>query len=311
MQITITVDHGNANVKGKHKIFKSALVESTTRPAFGEDILKYGSSYYAISGTRIPYMRRKTLDSRFYVLTLFAIAYELEAMGIQMPDDIIEVELIVGLPPAHIGLQGDEFEQYFVRGEIEEFEFHGKAYAVYISRAHVYPQALAAVMPVYGQICTFPKVIVADIGGWTVDYLMINNGEPDTHTSGSLENGTIVFYDKMIERINAEFDVLLTESDIDAVLTDKPTDYSDRIKRMIKENAQTFINDLFNRLRERMIDLRSGKVVFVGGGAVLFRKQIEASGKIGSPVFIDNISANAIGFELLHQAAMRAGQNNG
>ena len=49
MQITITVDHGNQQIKTKHKVFTSGLCESTTRPTFGEDILKYGDNYYAMS----------------------------------------------------------------------------------------------------------------------------------------------------------------------------------------------------------------------------------------------------------------------
>ena len=64
--------------------------------------------------------------------------------------------------------------------------------------------------------------------------------------------------------------------------------------RIVQEQAQQFINDLFGKLRERMIDLRSGKAVFVGGGSILLKKQIEASGKVGAPIFVDEISANSI-----------------
>ena len=64
-----------------------------------------------------------------------------------------------------------------------------------------------------------------------------------------------------------------------------------------------FISDLFGKLRERAIDLRSGKTVFVGGGSILLRKQIETSGKVISPVFVDMISANVKGYELLYKAS--------
>ena len=60
---------------------------------------------------------------------------------------------------------------------------------------------------------------------------------------------------------------------------------------------------LFGKLRERMIDLRSGKAVFVGGGSILLKKQIEASGKVSAPIFVDEISANTQGYELLFKAA--------
>ena len=43
--------------------------------------------------------------------------------------------------------------------------------------------------------------------------------------------------------------------------------------------------------------------VFVGGGSILLKKQIEASGKVGAPIFVDEISANTKGYELLFKAA--------
>ena len=49
------------------------------------------------------------------------------------------------------------------------------------------------------------------------------------------------------------------------------------------------------------MELKSGVVVFVGGGAILLRHQIEASGKVGHPIFVEDIRANAKGFELLYQ----------
>lgn len=97
--------------------------------------------------------------------------------------------------------------------------------------------------------------------------------------------------------------MLLDESDIDAILQDKETDYNDAVLRIVQEQAQLFVDDLFGKLRERMIDLRSGKTVFVGGGSILLKKQIEASGKVGAPIFVEEISANTKGYELLFKAA--------
>ena len=65
--------------------------------------------------------------------------------------------------------------------------------------------------------------------------------------------------------------------------------------------AQEFINDLLSGLRERMLELKSGKVIFLGGGATLLRRQIEASGKIGQAIFVEDINANAKGYEYLYR----------
>ncbi len=71
---------------------------------------------------------------------------------------------------------------------------------------------------------------------------------------------------------------------------------------IVRAQAELFINDLINKLRELMIDLRTGKAVFVGGGSILLKKYTEASDKIGCPIFIEEISANTKGYELLYKA---------
>ena len=294
----IAVDHGNKQIKlPEGRVFTSGLRESETRPPFGDDVLKYKGKYYAISDKRIPFMRDKSADDRFYILTLFAIAFEIEDKGLY-ESGVIPVHLVAGLPPAHFGAQYKRFESYFRRG-IEEFEFHGKAFKVNMYAATVYPQAFAAAMSVYGRVSADPKVMVLDIGGFTADYLAIRNGKADLSACDSLEHGVIILYNQIMAKANSELDILLDEADIDAILKGGHNDYGDDVKQIANNAANVFISDLFGKLRERGIDLRSGKTVFVGGGSILLRKQIEASDKVASPIFVDQISANAKGYEFL------------
>lgn len=74
--------------------------------------------------------------------------------------------------------------------------------------------------------------------------------------------------------------------------------------RLVEQQAQEFVSDLFSTLRERGLELKSGKVVFVGGGSILLRRLIEASGKVGAPIFVEDIRANARGYELLFKAGL-------
>lgn len=298
----VAIDHGNKQIKTDGRIFTSGLRESDSRPPFGDDILKYKGKYYSLSDKRIPYMRDKTADDRFYILTLFAVAFEIEDTG-RYETDVIHVQLLVGLPPAHFGAQYERFEKYFVRSEVEEFEFHGKKFEIYVSEATAFPQAFAAAMPIYSRISDFSRVMVIDIGGFTADYLLIKSGQPDLSVCDTLENGVIVLYNYISARVNSDLDMLLEEVDIDSILKEESNDYGDDVKHIVFDAAQVFVNDLFSKLRERAIDLRSGKTVFVGGGSILLRRQIEDSGRIASPVFVDKISANAKGYELLYKAS--------
>ena len=99
----------------------------------------------------------------------------------------------------------------------------------------------------------------------------------------------ILLYNKVRSKVNSELDLLLDEGDVDAILMGKKTQYPDAAIRLTEQMAQEFINDLFSTLRERMLDLQYCKVVFVGGGAILLKRQIETSGKVGTPFFVPKI----------------------
>ena len=97
--------------------------------------------------------------------------------------------------------------------------------------------------------------------------------------------------------------MLLEESEIDAILLGRKEHVSPQVAGMVERQAQVFVNDLFSTLRERGLELKSGMVVFMGGGSILLRRQIEASGKVAHPLFMDDIRANAKGFEQLYRLA--------
>lgn len=297
----IAIDHGNKQMKTTHCTpFVSGLVESTTKP-FGNDILEYQDKFYTLSNQRIPYKRDKTEDERFFILTLFGIAEEILARG-GYEEEVLRLNLAVGLPPAHYGAQNKSFIRFFSNRGIEKFRYRGKPYAIYIEDVRCYPQAFAAAATMMDELLKKPRVLIVDIGGFTADYLMMRSGRADLTVCDSLENGVILLYNRIRTKANSEFDILLEEADIDGVLRTGEGPYSPTVISLIERLAQEFINDLANSLRERMLDLMSGMVVFVGGGAILLRRQIELSKKVGNPLFVEDINANAKGYEFLYRA---------
>ena len=98
-KLRVAVDHGNRNMKTCNFVFTTGLTEQDKKPARGEKYLKYQGKYYTLSEKRIPYQRDKTQDSRnrFWILTLFAIAMELEQKAQIQPENVIQVELPIGL----------------------------------------------------------------------------------------------------------------------------------------------------------------------------------------------------------------------
>lgn len=75
----IGIEHGNAQIKTRNTCFVSGVDEFPTKPPMAADVIQYQSRYWTLVGKRLPVMRDKTKDDRFYLLTLFAISKELEA----------------------------------------------------------------------------------------------------------------------------------------------------------------------------------------------------------------------------------------
>jgi plasmid segregation protein ParM len=297
----IALDHGNKQIKsGKGRIFTSGLLESDTKPPFGDEILRYKGKYYSLSDKRIPYMRDKTNDERFFILSLFAIADEIAAsytMG-----TVLAVSLAIGLPPAHYGALYKKFEAYFKDKGIVSFEYNKKSYTIRIERVLCFPQAIAAAWTVFGQIKGQPKVMVIDIGGYTADYVQMRDGKADFAVCDSLEHGVIKLYNEIIKKINADLDILLDEADIDAVIKGCDTSLPNMVYAIVNNMTAVFVDSLVGMLRERGIDLRVGKTVFVGGGSILLRRYICSCKKVGSHVFVEDIAANVKGYELMYRA---------
>ena len=282
-KITIPLDHGNRNMKTAEEVFTSGLVESDLKPVLGE-YLQYNGKYYSLTGERIPYMRDKTLDDRFFILTLFGIGKELEKRTQPQKDTIYQVELPVGLPPKHYGALYEKFGQYFVRPGVQRFTFNKREYLVQITKAAVFPQDYAAAMTIYPQIAAYNRVVTVDIGGFTLDYLLLREGRPDLSVCDSLEMGVITLYNRIV-----------------TIICDKNSDYSNSVIKLVKQMTAQYVEDLLGTFRERGIDLKTGCIVFIGGGSKLLKPYLENTDKVGKCVFIDDICANAKGYEILYQ----------
>ena len=179
-KVRIAVDHGNRNMKTCSQVFTTGLTIQDKKPARGEKFLFYEGKYYVLSENRIPYQRDKTQDDRFFILTLFAIVKELEENPQIQPEDVIQVDLPIGLPPKHYAELCERYEAYFKRqGKIHDINYCGSTYHITIGEVMAFPQDYAAMMTMIEKLQQIPKVVGIDIGGFTTDYLLMRKGNPD------------------------------------------------------------------------------------------------------------------------------------
>ena len=303
----ISVDHGNKSIKTPHAIFTSGLVMSDGLQGFKTDYIGWNGKYYSLTERRISYLRDKTEDDRFFILTLFAIAKELEYRDVSETLDPIDITLLVGLPPAHYEQLHSRFEQYFLRRrEAIDFEYNGKYYSVRINKVLSYPQAFAAAVTQYSTLKAHSVAYIIDIGGFTIDVLKLRYGRPDLEVVESFEKGVITLYNSIASKCNSQYARILEECEIDEVIRNQPTVLPGEVQQLIRSMTADFLAEFYNFLRERGIDVSTSKCVFAGGGSLLLRGMIERGNKVAFPIFIEDIHANALGYEVLYQSEVAA-----
>ena len=172
----------------------------------------------------------------------------------------------------------------------------------------VFPQAYAAIVPNSDLVVKTKRMFIVDIGGYTTDVLLLRYGKPDQQFCRSLENGIITMNNEIVRKVNSLHDLLIDDEHISSVLNGEETIFSPAVKEAITSATRLHANNILNQLRELQIDLRSNPAVFVGGGSLLLRPFIETSPLVVKAKFVDSPAANALGYHMLANAALKNGR---
>lgn len=304
--IMIGVDHGYAAMKTAHFSFPTGLVEYEHEPYTQKDVLEHGGKYYVVGSARQPLQRDKTATEDYYLLTLAAIAKELNYRGAERTTEVL---LAAGLPLTSFGRDKKKFREYLFRdGKPVSFRYEGRDYAVTISDVMLFPQGYAAVLT-QTELLDEPSVIVADIGGWTVDLMRLDNRIPNAATCRSLELGMIRCLDEISEQVRQIFGVSMTDAQIESVLRGGAISADDRVRAVIHAQAGQYVRDLLSTIMESGLDVRAMPTIFLGGGAALLKRHVSATDGLCRPLLLDNVSLNAKGYEQL-TARMLGGEHS-
>ena len=294
--ITIGVDHGYAAMKTAHFSFTSGLVAYEHEPYTQKDVLEYEGRYYVVGSGRQPLQKDKTQTMDYYLLTLAAIAKELEYRNAERTATVL---LAAGLPLTSFGRDKKKFREYLLRdGRPVLFRYEGNEYAVTISDVKLFPQGYAAVLTQSG-LLDEPSVIVADIGGWTVDLMRLDNRIPNAATCRSLELGMIRCIDEISEQVRRMMGVSMTSAQIESVLRGDASNMDDRVKAIIHAQADKYIQNLLATITESGLDTRAMPTIFLGGGAALMKRRVSPTNALCRPFILDDVSLNAKGYERL------------
>ena len=292
----IGVDHGWSQMKTVHTIFSAGIEEILSEPAFFDDVLEYENRYYKVGTKRDAVMDNKTVNDDYYLLTLASIAKELKLRGSREAT----VVLAVGLPATRYGAEKKPFVEYLSRKKEVMFTFEQVQYRIRIEKVAVFPQSYAAVVD---QIPSFgKKVIVVDIGSWTIDIFPIIDKKPDDANANTISEGLIPCMRRINKHSVRLFNEKIDEDVIQSYIMTRQADLDDKLVEIMDKELVDFAKNLFNMLREEGYSLQTTQFYFVGGGAVVMNTFGEIDQRNVKYNF--DVNANAKGFEKLARIAL-------
>ena len=295
----IGIDHGWSMMKTVSYVFTAGVGEIKTEPAIYENLLEYEGRYFRVGGERLTVKPTKITDENYYILTLAAVAKELERRGKRSAN----LYLAVGLPLTRFGAEKQEFIDYLSKREVVHFKYEQKTYDIKIVKVSVFPQCYSAVVdriPAYTK-----KVLIVDIGSWTLDIMPIINKSPDESQCITAPQGLISCMREINKQCVRMFGGEIDESEIQQVMRYGSSDIDAKYLDVIKSNLVNFSNEVYNRIGEHGFNLATTQVVFVGGGASVMR----LFGKVNDRriiSYIEDVKANAKGYETLARIAVKA-----
>ena len=293
--IAIGVDHGYGNIKTAHRAFRTGVIESESKPIVSNNYLYYEGKYYVIGENHITYQGQKTDSQDFYILTLAALGEELLHRGFCNAN----VNLAVGLPLAWVSSQKERFKNYLLEKSDVEFSYKDKKFRIHFNDCSVYPQGYSAVMsyPLDGDN------IVADIGNGTMNTMRIYGNLPREDSLRTEKYGVDICVKKICAELSKESGNDFPEEVIEMMIRNGIGTPKNIAERKTKEIASSYAREIRAKLLSYGFIPGLNRLYITGGGSCIMKNFSQICEEEGV-VLIEDIMANAKGYETLEQSRL-------
>ena len=281
-KLILGVDMGNYNMKTAHVCFPSAYMELAGDGNNYRHTLRCGGRVYALGGKRVAQRDDKaSMNEDFLILTQFAIAMELEAC--RLGAGTYDISLATALPPAYLTSREmrSSLKQFFRRQM--DFRYNGRRYRVNITKVYVCPQGIAAAYAgvrtegmeqgkgAFGSpielLAKEAISVLVDIGGGTVDPVVLKYGLPQPMEDENPAKGIIWTYSNIRRDIKAKTGQDISEEAVNMVLNGEPVRMDNASLEIIRDHMDSYANRLFMELKEKGLPFATSYTIVQGGGA--------------------------------------------
>jgi len=242
----ISIDHGNRMIKTENYSFNASYIESSYLPSLTNEVIDFEGKSYTLAEQNNVVLSDKTVDDRYFILSLFAIAKELIGDGgtEQHFGGAIDIDLLIGLPLQHYKTLKKTFERYFWdRPMPVHFVYNNNKISINIKSVSSYPQGYAAAISIKDEIEDSSLVNIIDIGGYTVDCLEMEDFIPNMELLSSLNRGVNSLFELINDKLRSNIEKELTYKKIEDILKrEKYTlSYDKKLVDLVTDTTKEFV----------------------------------------------------------------------
>lgn len=232
------IDHGYGNIKTARTIFPSSAIKSNSEPTYSNDYLEYDGAYYLLGEERKSFVAEKVSDEENYILTIAAIAKELQARNVTYA----KLHLAVGLPLTWVKSQKEDFEKYLLANEHLDLRYKGKKYVVDIVGCTVMPQCYSAVAE---SLSNFKGTnLLVDIGNGTMNVLYLFNGKVKEKRMWTEKLGVFQCTQRIMIAVSDKLQKQLMPEVVEEFIRTGTTDIAEKYLNVMEEAARKYADEV-------------------------------------------------------------------
>ena len=297
-KLIIGLDHGYGNMKTANHCFPTGIMPGEEASSFAKNVLEYRDRSYVIGEGHKEFVPEKVRDEDYYLLSLAAIAEELNDAGLTEAN----VHIAAGLPLTWTGAQKEAFAAYLRKNTDVSFKYRGIAYNIRIVGVSIFPQGYAAVAPFITKLKGVQMLV--DIGNGTMNVMYLIDGKPQL---GKMYTETFGTHQCMIAAraaFSRKTQRVLNDAFIEEILCTGESDLDKDDFAIVKASVEEYVEQIYRKLHEYGYDEKTIRLQIVGGGGCL----LEHFGHLrqGWDFITKDICAAAKGYEYLAEVQLKS-----